>query len=337
MAARRNIFFITLFCVAVCAVSFIIVRNFLGPGQVSPSATIVPQAGQSEPLVQRRWGERIDVVGAAGAYEEFKKEYGPKPFEEQHLAAHLFGAELYRKVGVRGIAVCDTSFAFGCFHSFFGRALADLGTGAIAALDAECAARLGDAAAGCQHGIGHGIMEYYGSDLGSALTACHSTKQKNPLYGCSSGVFMEYNVPILIDGDSVRTEPRKFSIADPFEPCRTVPDDFQESCHYELPQWWSKYVPEFKKIGQLCAGALRDIAVSSCYKGIGNIVGPVNNYKAQAMIADCNELPGRAGVVLCLSTAAWGFHAIPELANHARELCAGFTTKEQELCPAQEK
>lgn len=278
------------------------------------------------------WERVISQRGPASAYDEFKRAYRTETFEKQHLAAHVFGRALYLQVGIDGIATCDADFAFGCFHSFFGQALADKGPGVVEQLDAACTAALQNAASGCQHGIGHGIMEYFGIDIGKALDLCLRTKQEQPLYGCSSGVFMEYNVPIVIDGASARTEPRSFDLKDKYEPCLQVPARFQESCYYELPQLWSKYTSDFAELGKYCAAITTRAYQDSCVKGIGNIVGPTTNYTVSSMVSLCSAMPGHSQVAACLATASWALFAVPGREGDASGICAGLSEIERKNC-----
>jgi hypothetical protein len=211
---------------------------FLGRASQPPS----PEAGISsspfDPRAARTyWTSRIRTAGGADAWAELKKTYANSGPGIQHTAAHLFGSLLYEAAGEEGIGVCDAAFAFGCYHSFFGGALAEKGLEIVPSLVRECRERLGAASLGCEHGIGHGLMEFLGPHrFREALAAC--PPETNPFRGCAAGVFMEYNVPMALDGDLSEIAPRTFDPARPYDPCPTVPESFQAACYHELPPWW---------------------------------------------------------------------------------------------------
>ena len=142
------------------------------------------------------WQDRINSVGGALAYEEFKEfNYGTiDSTNTRHAVAHEFGALLYQMEGLDALSVCDDAFFFGCHHAFLGEAISDHGVEAIHIMDEACNESFTDSA--CQHGIGHGLVSYYGydrDDLDKALEQCGTLTDKGPAAGCGGGVFMEYN------------------------------------------------------------------------------------------------------------------------------------------------
>src|SRR3989338_2641211 len=162
--------------------------------------------------IHKAWSARIDSIGTARAYGEFKEAYEAQDSKFQHLAAHVMGSLLYEKEGLAGLGICDATFAFGCYHSFFGSAVSKEGIGAIKDFDRICMEKFGPWGTGCPHGIGHGILEYMGHEkLDEALAACAHTTQKHPLLGCTSGVFMEYNFPVLIGKEEASSQVRKWN------------------------------------------------------------------------------------------------------------------------------
>jgi len=65
---------------------------------------------------------------ASEAYAEFLniyKEYSDsaKDSFKIHSISHWVGAQLYYQEGMSGVAICDFSFAGGCYHGFFGQAI----------------------------------------------------------------------------------------------------------------------------------------------------------------------------------------------------------------------
>ncbi|MDP2735120.1 MAG: hypothetical protein Q8P12_02850 [bacterium] len=283
-------------------------------------------AGLDPAKEREHWTGLIDTKGAAAAYEDFKETFADSHFSLQHLNAHLFGELLYRKLGIEGIAVCDATFAFGCYHSFFGQALAEHGMAAVEQLDRACIDKFGEYGTGCQHGIGHGLLEYFGHrQLIAALEGCTFTTQVQKLFGCTSGVFMEYNVPIIITPEFARTEVRELDGEGPYAPCATiVPEGFRESCYYEMAQWWDKvYLGDYAKIGELCQGIALLKEQEPCYLGTGNVAAPSSDYDVASTIEKCEAMPTSEGEFLCRAGASWSFFAVPERRELAPLLCEG--------------
>lgn len=249
-----------------------------------------------------RWSEKIDEQGAEAAYGEFKKAYEDENLIIQHWAVHLFGSLLYEKVGIQGTVICDDAFNFGCYHGFFSSILADKGDSIIAELDALCVGKYGIYGTGCQHGIGHGLIEFFGRDnLLKALEACRHTTQVNKRFGCTSGVFMEYNAPLLT-GAEVKRDPKTLNTDEPYEPCDKVPQQYQESCYYELAQWWTQSGLDFQKIGELC-GLIENLGINqrSCYFGIANLPVSLSGDPENEIPRRCGQMPDTLGEALCLA------------------------------------
>ena len=89
--------------------------------------TSIPQSVEFQ-KESKKWIDRIDEIGATLAYEEFKKEYERESsLEVQHMGAHILGELLREELNIEGIKICDDSFQFGCYHSFFGKAISEQG------------------------------------------------------------------------------------------------------------------------------------------------------------------------------------------------------------------
>jgi hypothetical protein len=252
-----------------------------------------------------------------------------KTHDEQHNAAHLFGESLYATNGVDGIRTCDTDFNFGCYHGFFTQAVSGEGLSLVSALDAAC--QTSERPSACQHGIGHGIMEYVGhSNLPRALEACSLTHQPDPIAGCTSGVFMDYNIRLIVEGNTFSVSTRPLGDPElPFAPCTEVKDKFKKSCYHELPQWWYQvYAGNVKRIGELCERIENQTYRAICFSGVGNIVGSVANYETAHVKELCALMPTHA-VSSCISNAAWSFSANIDSKDDARELCENVISEEE--------
>lgn len=281
---------------------------------------------------REKWLGKIEEVGAQRAYEEFKRQFQGKDFNTQHLAGHLFGEVLYQKEGVKGVAFCDETFAYACYHSFFGRAFAEKGLSIVEKMDKECIRKHGpENGVSCQHGIGHGLLENLGSErLVEALEACERTQKTSPIFGCTAGVFMEYNVPIIISQDNAYSKIRELG-SDPDFPCSTLARKYRTSCYHEIVQLWDKYF-DYEKIGSLCAGLDDEKEAGACFSGAGAVAGPSSDYDALKTIEKCKKMPTLKGEMICRSAASWAFYFLPEYKALSPKICEGMAADVEFSC-----
>lgn len=277
--------------VLLCAIIWILVTDGQRPAQPK---TNLPDLAE--------WTQKIKD-NPKEAYNEFKKEYADSTFNIQHEAAHIVGALLYTTLGNSGIAICDQSFAFGCYHGFFGRVIADKGPGIVPELADSCRKQFGkNNSSGCEHGIGHGIMEYTGrGDLLEGLSWCKKTQQLNPLYGCTSGLFMEYNNAIAFTKKGIVPDQRIMDPKNPLAPCNTVvPQEFRASCYFEIALWWKGvFGKEYEKIGNLCAQADTQKERDFCYEGWGTVLAENVNHNPDNGRTDCKLIHDPHGADVC--------------------------------------
>lgn len=295
-------------------------------------------AGAAQPSSFNVAGSRAAItrdlraLGPERAYAAFKTRYTGAGFSQKHNAAHLFGSLLYDERGLGGIGTCDADFNYGCYHGFMTEAIAQAGFAVIPQLTAAC--QKTGVAVSCEHGIGHGIVEYLNhKDLPRALAACAQTKPKDPIAGCFTGAFMEYNEPILFSNDgTARSEARPMADPkNPYDVCTSLDAAYAPACYFSLPQWWRQvYGPDYGKMGALCqrAPAFND----DCYAGVGNIVAPSADFDAAQTIAWCDAMPSAAGRSRCLVDAAGAFSPVPEKAADARTVCAAALPADRPSC-----
>lgn len=308
----------------IAAVYFVVVNNrgveplVTVPGR--EDASITTQGGVA--ALRTSWADLIGKHGGKAAYEVFSKQTAQFPLSEQHLSAHIFGQQLYKKEGLPSLVVCNSDFGFGCFHGFFGSAVAEGGLAQVASLDKVCVTAFGSLGTGCQHGIGHGIMEYFGSgSLEDALAACKDTTQKSFLFGCTSGVFMEYNTPTILSDTAAQTEARPLDKKHPLLPCTDLPHrGFRLSCLYELAQFWQRTNP-FPVMGEWCGALTVPEEKSVCMYGVANMIAVRTNFDVSATVQECKNFSTTALVKACAAGAAWSFYAQPGKKSMVPAVC----------------
>lgn len=276
------------------------------------------------------WQEKIASLGPQKAFAAFKQQYSSLDPNTQHSLAHIFGEVLYKQIGIDGITTCDASFSFGCYHSFFGSAIADKGPAIVQSLNKACLDKYGPLGTGCQHGIGHGAMEYYGgSRVKEALALC-SKIQSIPLLGCSSGVFMEYNFPTIVSGQQARTTTRALDNA-PDRICTQIDTKFQPSCYFELSSWLAKNYKSYQKTADFCS-RLEGQNKVDCLRGLGNTIAADKNYTLKIAVPVCRSLTEEEEKVYCLAGEGWAFFAMPPYHNSYQQVCTDLPQQDKTTC-----
>jgi hypothetical protein len=277
------------------------------------------------------WQERIDAIGPAEAYTEFKASISDSVVDS-HTLVHVFGEALYATQGLAGIGTCDGSFAFGCYHSFFGVAVHEHGLEVLPEFDAACRTAYGEYYLPCQHGIGHGVLVYTGyDDLVSALDLC-ATISTHPTGGCVSGVFMEYNFHTM--DDTVPSNYHRPITEDIYAPCTSLGKQYQPACYQEQVQWWqSVFNSDFQHIGTLCAALERDSDNwRTCYYGVGNYVAADSSLQPEKITSQCALMPDQETTALCHTGAAWLVRASGEGMSEAERVCTLSPASWSETC-----
>lgn len=276
----------------------------------------------------------INDRGEKETYTLLKSEFYESSEKDAHRAFHIFGETLFDKSGTDGVAICDSSFGFGCFHGFFSSALANTGVGVLPEADRMCITSFGEGALGCQHGIGHGVLEYFGSSrLDEALKACSMLTWKGKYMGCVDGVFMEYNFPTSINnqGESDTTR-RVYDSSKPFKPCNDVDGKFRRACFYNLPSFWAKIVKNKIEIGNLCKDIVDPAGFESCFLGLGKSIAEDNDYNIDKSLSDCNVFAKNAAL-LCRAGVGWTIFASGfKTSWDINEACANLIGSELEYC-----
>lgn len=302
-------------------------------GTSHSSHTTSARYSDSDPAYNKAfWVEELNKKGARDAYAGFRTRNQEAPFARQHFSAHVMGELLAEELGTDGISVCDASFGFGCYHGFFGRLIAERGTDSIRELDAKCVEAFGPLGTGCQHGIGHGILEYVGyDDINAALELCDMTTSAAPLLGCSSGVFMEYHERLGQATEGYMPEGREFNPADPYDPCTVTRTSDLDACYYGLGLWYrAEFGTEYQKIGQLCAD-LPDHARTHCFLGVGSSIAPLEGYSLPTSLSACATYSSDDALA-CRAGVSWAFYADPPQRELADDACAYPDQGSQEAC-----
>lgn len=239
--------------------------------------------------------------GGAYGYQVLGK-ISPKWNTYIHMFGHVIGAELYKQQGLRGMAVCTTDFAFSCYHSILGAAVAEEGIRAVRDINQVCVESKDLWA--CQHGLGHGIMATVGyDDPFKALEVCAGLSDQSPINGCIQGVFMEHNSLTMLD--PAMHKQRELTDTGLYYPCDTVADEYKNECYHEIPVWWRGIYGQenYKKIASLCEGVPNQENKNWCFRRLGSLIIEPPLITASTSIAACKAaLPLGSALAYCVQS-----------------------------------
>lgn len=266
-------------------------------------------------------------------YEALKKTTDPD-IGVTHLRAHAFGDALYKARGIAGISVCDGSFGFGCYHGLISQAIAKEGEGVVAALSTLCVEQYGINGTGCQHGIGHGLAEYFGpKQLNKQLDNCKNLPWLGVYFGCQNGVFMEFFHPVINDERGNNFSSRTIDQSNPYGPCTLVDNFFRDACYLELGSWWYKGDDQaLPSMFDWCDAADTKQHVHSCLLGIGIAIAQKEQLSSLTSTKKCLTGHSTLDRGMCLAGARWIIFSEPEYRKQSEEVCQSVPKPEQEIC-----
>ncbi len=264
-------------------------------------------------LSKQLWTDRILAVGPATAYQELLQAAATITPSEGHSFAHAFGSALFQTGGVKNLSVCDSQLFWGCYHAFVGEAVAQQGIAVVPLLKQNCTEQGDQVLTGCEHGLGHGILGYYGyslPDLNSALGQCDGLEPDHPRNGCAEGVFMEYNLRELTATDGSIIDPRPLSETGMYLPCTQVDSKYSAGCGFELPVWWGaaqkvnrSQSDLYAWMGKLCTAAPTESMRRGCAQGLGFNAGLAGTFSDGVALCKAAHMSG-VEALQCLSALA---------------------------------
>lgn len=286
----------------VCATIFLMdIRSTKSPWHNTPR-----KMSSSYQELKRTW-EDIFKQTPTVAYADFIEVANMLPYDQAHSLAHIVGTILYNREGIAGLSNCTSDFAFGCYHGFAGGVIEKRGITGVGEFTEACKTQ--ENVTDCEHGIGHGLVAYLGSDkLTEALELCPPAPAGS-VGGCYNGVFMEYFLSTLQRDQGVPI--RKLDSEALEGPCVSgVPKKFQPACYYELPAWWrawaavgrTSYEEQFNVIAKRCGSVVDSHLQTICFQGAGAQIGVFSKYDMKHIQAWCSMMP-ESGRPACLSEA----------------------------------
>lgn len=249
-----------------------------------------------------------------------------------HDLAHLVGHLIYEEQGLRGLSVCDTSFAFGCYHGLMEVALYDEDGGTyeerLASSQAGCRI-LGDDSSptywSCIHGIGHGIATYRDHDISRSLSDCDLLDEKIRTY-CHDGVFMEF---------SISAPPSFYKRENPIYPCDIVNENYKVTCARSQVQVMRlRFSLDTGTIAQTCLATGNASIAYHCVDALGYFTAQESGGKAPQIISGCKQILDESASAQCLSAAAGElvFQNYAGWQKTAPEICSALSGNHKDKC-----
>ncbi len=238
------------------------------------------------------------------------------------------------------MTVCDSSLLYGCYHQVVTRVLLDQGSASTERLIAQCPHNNeGAIAIGCEHGIGHGLLAYFGyslEGLRSAIAHCPASSahtRRDEFFGCVQGIFMEFNFNTMLP-----KPPRVFDFEHPLAPCSEVPKSAQLICIFMNAHWWEATVPitaprsSLADLGEICSANTRtNVEQYACYGGLGYGAPDIGNFNPGSISTLCTSASSDArNQAACLSCAAYTMAGIDS--TTLPTICAPLTGSAYEQC-----
>lgn len=216
-----------------------------------------------------------------------------------HEFAHMIGNNIYTNLGLKGIAICDETFAYGCYHGVTEEMLKEEGVDSILSIQNNCLEFFPPAQSynytGCIHGIGHGLVTLYGLDVQKALKDCDLLKAPYRPF-CYDGVFMER--AFIVSSADLNSQ-------NPWELCESLEQGYQYNCaRYQALLFRQTLGLDFVRAAEECFGAKSKILQEACMATLGHMVAQSVTGNTEEIKQICGKISGQEGISLCMMNAA---------------------------------
>mgnify|MGYP003393963101 FL=1 len=248
-----------------------------------------------------------------------------------HEFAHIIGNELYKSLGLDGIRVCDTSFAFGCMHGVTEKMLLKEGIGKIKSIETQCISFFPPEETqdytGCIHGMGHGVYTFEGGNLKKALANCDIVSDPYR-QSCYDGVFMENST----------SQSRNFDPANPWKFCSDLDGRYQRNCARYQSQIFlnnSANAPDpVFTVGVNCSQGPSDLLKNTCYESLGYYISQTNLGNVENIWRNCQKMPDKNSIGVCATGGAVEtvFQKYNDYRKASNEICSRLALPEKNLC-----
>lgn len=209
----------------------------------------------------------LNDTNPRAAIEELKAvtEEDPSVLANCHEIIHELGHEAYEKYNSFAVAMsyhdsfCTSGYTHGVIEQLFGEAedINDLDRSLLTICkDIQDQFLSWE----CYHGIGHGLMFYFGNNVSTAISYCDKFATYDEQSACANGVFMEhFNYPDQFDNQN-----QTYSL---FDICKV--NNYKQDCYINAPIGYL-YSTNFDYTNAIewCEHAEQD-SIKDCFQGLG--------------------------------------------------------------------
>lgn len=245
----------------------------------SANAATMPKCGGAEELDfgcwERRYIQFTRTFGARRALKDLARQRERHGYVRSacHQLTHRIGRVAGRAEGIdavgKGIHICSAGYYHGISEAIMG----GIGHERIRAeADTVCAKlrrreRYSFDHYNCSHGMGHGFMELYASNVFKSVEGCDALTDRWEAHNCYGGVFME-NLSALDN----KKRPPDVRPRQPLYPCTAVGRRYKSQCYNQQVTYAVVLNDsDFGAVFRLCDRTERDFR-TACYKGLGGNV-----------------------------------------------------------------
>jgi hypothetical protein len=260
---------VTVICAAALAVAGTLIATS------SREAAIPTCSGTAEldfGCYESRYTELARAEGAEAALKDLAQQREQRGFVRSacHQLTHRIGRIAGRAEGIDAVYRGDPLCSAGYYHGVSEGIMEDIGATQVRArADTVCAElrareRFSADHYNCAHGMGHGFMGAFASDVFASLEGCDALEDRWERKNCYGGVFMENQSAL---GHPER--PPDVRPDEPLYPCTAVASRYKAECYNQQPTY-AVYVndSDFGAVFSLCGTTERDYR-AACYRGLG--------------------------------------------------------------------
>lgn len=281
--------------------------------------------------VQNEVIEKLIKTDPKKAWIELKQKYfvNGQVVGDVHQLAHKIGNEFYLRYGLKGVVLCDSTFAFGCFHGVSEKLLATEGSEVIQKVEKECEGFFSSTEkvklTGCLHGMGHGLLSWENLNGQRALLDCDLLQDKHRS-DCYDGVFMELSFNTkLISG---------LDIANPWKFCSSLNESYQEKCASYQPVFFqAKYGLNYEDMGEICSTSPNASNSNQCYTRLGFLISSESLGSFEKIKEVCSKYSG-GGKSFCILGASEDvvFQKYADWEKVSEDLCNQLMGSDKDHC-----
>ena len=222
---------------------------------------------------ERRYVGLVRSEGAAAALRDLAWQRARNGYVRAacHQLTHRVGRAAGAKAGMRAFEDGDALCSSGYYHGVVESVMARIGRARVRARATSVCAQLREREQrsadhyNCAHGMGHGFMGSFASDVFASLRGCDSLVDHWERRHCYGGVFME-NLSAIGHAERPATALRP---REPLYPCTAVARRYRKPC-FDKQTTYALYVTDsdFAQVFRLCSRIERAFR-GACYRGLG--------------------------------------------------------------------